>query len=128
VLNVNDIRLKTSFNKLVFTEQRPVSMLKFRSKNRSRNIINEINEKAANFSLSIDLRGKRVEEAMPILQRYIDEAILLSMSEVSILHGKGDGILRPIVREYLQSIEEVKRFGDAPLDMGGAGITKVYFR
>ena len=128
VLNVNDIRLKTSFNKLVFTEQRPVSMLKFRSKNRSRNIINEINEKAANFSLSIDLRGKRVEEAMPILQRYIDEAILLSMSEVSILHGKGDGILRPIVREYLQSIKEVKRFGDAPLDMGGAGITKVYFR
>lgn len=90
--------------------------------------MNEINEKAANFSLSVDLRGKRVDEAMPILQKYVDEAILLSMSEISILHGKGDGILRPIIREYLQTIEEIKHFGDASLDMGGAGITKVYFR
>lgn len=90
--------------------------------------MNEINEKAANFSLSIDLRGKRVEEALPELQKYIDEAILLSISEVNVLHGKGDGILRPIVREYLQTIEEIKRFGDAPLEMGGAGITKVFFR
>ncbi len=128
VLNVNEIRLKTSFNKLVLTEQRPINMLRFRSKNSSRSIMNEINEKAANFSLSVDLRGKRVDEAMPILQKYVDEAILLSMSEISILHGKGDGILRPIIREYLQTIEEIKHFGDAPLDMGGAGITKVYFR
>jgi len=127
-LNVNDINLKTSFNKLVKTDQRPLSMISFRSRNRNRSILNEINEKAAHFNLSIDLRGKRVDEAIPVLQKYIDEAILLSISEVNILHGKGDGILRPVIREYLQTIDDVKQFGDAPLDMGGAGITKVYFR
>ncbi len=127
-LNVNDINLKTSFSKLVKTDQRPLSMISFRSRNRNRSILNEINEKAAHFNLSIDLRGKRVDEAIPVLQKYIDEAILLSISEVNILHGKGDGILRPVIREYLQTIDNVKLFGDAPLDMGGAGITKVYFR
>lgn len=128
VLNVNDIHLKTTLNKLVKTNQRPLSKVAFRSKNRSRSIINEINEKAANFNLSIDLRGKRVDEVIPILQKYIDEAILLSVSEVSILHGKGDGILRPAIREYLQTIDEIKAFDDAPIDRGGAGITKVFFK
>ena len=88
----------------------------------------DINEKAANFNLSIDLRGKRVEEALPMLQKYVDEAILLSAGEINILHGKGDGILRPVVRDYLESIDEVINFGDAPLEMGGAGITRVYFK
>lgn len=90
--------------------------------------MNEINKKAAHFELTIDLRGKRVEEAIPMLQKYIDEAILLSIPDVNILHGKGDGILRHVIRDYLQSIEEVKQFGDAPLDRGGAGITMINFR
>lgn len=128
ILNVNEIRLKTTYKKLVKTDQRPINKINFRSKNRSRGIMNEINEKAANFSLSIDLRGKRVDEAIPMLQKYVDEAILLSISEVNILHGKGDGILRPIIREYLQTIDEIKHFGDAPLEFGGAGITKVYLK
>lgn len=128
LINVNDIRLKTTFSKLVKTNQRPLSKMTLRSKNRQRSIMNEINEKAAHFELTIDLRGKRVDEAIPMLQKYIDEAILLSIPDVSILHGKGDGILRPVIREYLQTIEEVKNFGDAPLDRGGAGITRVYFR
>lgn len=128
ILNVNEIRLKTTYKKLIKTDQRPINKINFRSKNRSRGIMNEINEKAANFSLSIDLRGKRVDEAIPMLQKYVDEAILLSISEVNILHGKGDGILRPIIREYLQTIDEIKHFCDAPLEFGGAGITKVYFK
>jgi DNA mismatch repair protein MutS2 len=62
------------------------------------------------------------------LQKYIDEALLLSMKEVSILHGKGFGILRDNIREYLRNVDEVKHFEDAPLNMGGAGITRVYFK
>jgi DNA mismatch repair protein MutS2 len=50
------------------------------------------------------------------------------MNEVHILHGKGNGILRQISREYLGSIKEVKKFQDAPLEQGGSGITIVTFK
>ncbi len=49
------------------------------------------------------------------------------MKEISILHGKGYGILREIIREYLQSVDEINHYGDAPLEMGGSGITRVSF-
>lgn len=128
VLDINDIRLKTSLRKLVKTERKPHKKHTFRSKTAHLNILNEINEKATRFNLTIDLRGKRAEEALGLLRKYIDDAILLSMGEVSILHGKGDGILRPLIREYLQTVKEVEHFGDAPLESGGAGITRVIFR
>jgi DNA mismatch repair protein MutS2 len=50
------------------------------------------------------------------------------MTEVDILHGKGFGILREIIREYLQSLDEIASFGDAPIDQGGNGITRVVFK
>ncbi len=128
VLDINDIRLKTTLRKLVKTGRKPQKKYLFRSKKAHLNILNEINEKAARFNLTIDLRGKRAEEALGLLRKYIDDAILLNMGEVNILHGKGDGILRPLIREYLQMVKEIKHFGDAPLELGGAGITKVIFR
>ncbi len=124
VINVNDVKLKTSLSKLEKAQAPKQTTSKRKGYN---DIVSDINQKAANFQLSLDLRGKRADEAMSLLQKYIDEAILLNMSEVSILHGKGWGILREIIREYLQSVDEIKRFGDAPLDMGGSGITKIYF-
>ena len=122
-LNVNEIKIKTTVNKLVKSKAPARKAMRRKGFN---DIINDINEKTANFKLSIDLRGKRADEALSDLQKYIDEAILLNMHEVSILHGKGFGILREIIREYLQSVDEIKKFGDAPIDMGGAGITRVY--
>ncbi len=80
------------------------------------------------FQLTLDLRGKRADEALSMIQRYVDDAIILSIPEVRILHGKGNGILRQITREYLGSIKEVKKFQDAPLEQGGTGITIVLFR
>ena len=90
---------------------------------RFKGIMNDINDKMASFKLQLDLRGKRVDEALEEVRHYIDDAILLSISEVSILHGKGNGVLREVIREYLSSVPEVKRFKDAPVDMGGSGIT-----
>jgi len=127
-VDVNEIRLKTSLRKLVRTQRAPATKITFRSRQAHRSIMNEINKKAAHFNLTIDLRGKRGEEALEILKKYIDDAILLSIGEVNILHGKGDGILRPLIREYLGTVKEIKHFGDAPLEMGGAGITRVFFR
>jgi DNA mismatch repair protein MutS2 len=125
LINVNDIKLRISVDKLKKSLKKPGQKTKRSS---SSSIINEINQKAAQFELSIDLRGKRSEEALYLLQKYIDEALLLSMKEVSILHGKGYGILRDNIREYLRNVDEVKHFEDAPLSMGGTGITRVYFK
>jgi DNA mismatch repair protein MutS2 len=122
-VSVNDIKIKTSVNKLIKSN---TPAPKARRRKGYNDIVNDINIKTANFKLSIDLRGKRADEALSDLQKYVDEAILLNMHEVSILHGKGFGILREIIREYLQSVDEIKKFGDAPIDMGGAGITRVY--
>ncbi len=124
-VNVNNVILNTSLEKLVKTDKKPKNAVKKISKN---NIINEINEKAANFELTLDLRGKRGEEALEILARYIDDAILLNIKEISILHGKGYGILRELIRDFLKNIKEIKWFGDAHIERGGAGITRVVFK
>jgi len=89
------------------------------------NMINDMNARTANFRITIDVRGKRADETETLIQRYIDEAIMLHVSEVSILHGKGNGVLRSIIRNYLGSIPEVKQFSDASLETGGSGITLV---
>jgi len=126
LVNVNDVKLRTSLDKIIKANAPQKSQKTRRSA--FSGISQDINEKATHFNLSIDLRGKRAEEALHILGKYIDDAIMLSMKEVSILHGKGFGILREIIREYLQSIPEIQKFGDAPLDQGGAGITKVVLK
>ena len=84
--------------------------------------------KLQQFELTLDLRGKRAEESHSLLQRYIDDAILLSIPEVRILHGKGNGILRQVTRDYLAGIKEVKKYADEALERGGAGVTVVNFR
>lgn len=88
-------------------------------------VLNDINKKAAQFSPEIDLRGKRAIEALDILKSYMDDAVLLNVKEVNILHGKGDGILRNVLQEYLQSLDEVEQISDAHVERGGQGITIV---
>jgi DNA mismatch repair protein MutS2 len=117
------LRVKTS-NLEVIEGNKPVK----RTVNRGhayQNMVNDMNARMANFRISIDIRGKRAEETEALIQRYIDEAIMLRVPEVSILHGKGNGILRSIIRTYLSSIPEVKHFTDASLETGGSGITIV---
>ena len=88
----------------------------------------DLQNKLLGFQLTLDLRGKRADETFSILQHYIDDAILLNIPEVRILHGKGNGVLRQITRDYLAGVKEVKKFGDEQLERGGAGITVVNFR
>ncbi len=87
----------------------------------------ELHEKAANFKLKIDVRGLRVEEVLAKIQLFIDEAILLRIYEVQILHGKGTGVLRQAIRDYLSGIPEVASYQDEHVERGGHGITLVSF-
>jgi len=91
-------------------------------------VYNQLNDKMAEFKMSIDIRGKKAEEAHEIIARYIDQAILLRVHEVRILHGKGDGVLRNILHAQLRDSPEVARYEDESLERGGHGITLVYFR
>ncbi len=87
----------------------------------------DINEKAASFRPDIDIRGARADEALKKLQRHIDDAYLLGVPQIRILHGKGDGILRPAIRDFLKEVPHVNRYRDEHPDRGGAGITIVDF-
>jgi len=89
------------------------------------NIINDLNARMANFRLTLDVRGKRADEALALVQHYIDEAALLNMDEVNILHGKGNGILRNLIRKLLQDTPEVFKAYDEEPERGGSGITVV---
>ena len=82
-------------------------------------------EKKLNFKQDIDVRGMRGDEALQAVTYFIDDAILVGMSRVRILHGTGTGILRTLIRQYLQTVPSVSHFADEHIQFGGAGITVV---
>lgn len=82
-------------------------------------------EKKLHFKQDIDVRGMRGDEALQTVTYFIDDAILVGMSRVRILHGTGTGILRTLIRQYLQTVNGVKHFEDEHVQFGGAGITVV---
>ncbi len=84
--------------------------------------------KRANFNAKIDLRGKRAEEVISLLDSWLDEAILLDAKELQVLHGKGNGVLRQITRNHLGTFKEVASCRDEHVERGGAGITVVVLR
>nr|MBC7613656.1 endonuclease MutS2 [Pseudopedobacter sp.] len=86
------------------------------------------NDSAASFSPEIDLRGKRGEEALAELERYFDRAVMFGFSNFKIIHGKGDGILRKLIRNYLKGYPQVNKMEDEHVDRGGDGITYVYLQ
>ena len=82
-------------------------------------------EKKLNFKQDIDVRGMRGDEALQAVTFFVDDAILVGMSRVRILHGTGTGILRTLIRQYLQTVPGVRHFADEHVQFGGAGITVV---
>lgn len=84
-----------------------------------------LNDKMASFNTTLDIRGVRAEEAIGKVEYYIDEALLLGQSEVRILHGKGHGVLRELVRNVLKENRKVTSAKDEHIERGGSGITVV---
>lgn len=82
-------------------------------------------EKKLNFKHEIDVRGMRADEAIQAVTYFIDDAILVGVSQVRILHGTGSGILRTMIRQYLSTVPNVKSFHDEHVQFGGAGLTVV---
>jgi DNA mismatch repair protein MutS2 len=85
----------------------------------------EINEKKLSFRPRIDVRGMRAEEALQNIRDFVDDAIMVEANELHILHGKGNGILREMIRAFLKSEPAIKKFRDEHVQFGGSGITIV---
>ncbi|WP_337579799.1 endonuclease MutS2 [Prevotella pectinovora] len=84
-----------------------------------------IDEKKFNFKQDLDVRGMRGDEALNAVMYFIDDATLVGMSRVRILHGTGTGILRQLIRQYLATVPAVTSYKDEHVQFGGAGITVV---
>ena len=89
------------------------------------NINKDLSEKRMNFKREIDVRGQRGEEALQTILAFLDDAIMLDYSEIRILHGKGNGILKEMIRNFLKAEPIVKSMRDEHVQFGGSGITIV---
>jgi DNA mismatch repair protein MutS2 len=88
----------------------------------------KLHEKQSQFNPTLDVRGKRVEEVVSIVDQFLDNAILLGHGEVRILHGKGEGVLRKVVRERLRAYKQIASFADEHVERGGDGITVIVLK
>ena len=86
-----------------------------------------ISERKANFKPELDVRGERVSDAIEIVMRYIDDAIMLGVPSVRILHGKGTGALREEIQKYVRTVPGVSSAQDEHIQLGGSGVTVVKF-
>ncbi len=84
-----------------------------------------IDNRKLNFRQDLDVRGMRGDEAINAVTYFIDDAILVGMPRVRILHGTGTGVLRQLIRQYLATVPNVSSFKDEHVQFGGAGITVV---
>ncbi|MCB2221261.1 MAG: Smr/MutS family protein [Bacteroidetes bacterium] len=137
VTSILDDEIIIAFNSISFrTQLSKVEKIKGKSENQPitkrktsySGIMDDMNDKLSNFKLQLDVRGKRGEEALELVRQYIDDAILLNIREVRILHGKGFGILRNLIHDYLKSVSEIKQFKDEHIERGGSGITIVILK
>ena len=89
----------------------------------SRQTRETIDAHRSHYRQELDVRGMRGDEALNAVMHFIDDTILVGTNRVRILHGKGDGILRQLIRQYLSTVPNVKSFRDEHVQFGGAGIT-----
>ncbi len=129
VVESNSIRMTIALDRLTPTEKKTLPSDKAsQHNNRFQSIYNDINEKRKSFSPTLDLRGQRADEAFDNLQHFLDDAQLLSEKELRILHGKGYGILKQLIREHLQANRDVRSFHPEAVEFGGDGITVVLLK
>ncbi len=124
VVAFGDLRSVVKRNRVQKISNRQVKKLVQRT-----SFTNSLSDAVANFRAELDLRGMRGEVALQELENYMDKAVMLGFPSIKIIHGKGDGILRKLIRTHLkQYYKQVDRMEDEHLDRGGDGITYVYMK
>ena len=135
VQSVKGRKAQVAFGQILTTVDRKmltvVSNSEFREATRpqtARTVVSaDISARKLSFKDHIDVRGMRAAEALDAVQDFIDDALMVGVGSVSILHGKGTGALKEEIRRYLRTVPEVESARDEHADRGGAGITIVTF-
>jgi DNA mismatch repair protein MutS2 len=122
--------LKTSvqLNKLEVVSKNQIKKEQKKSSYVSDQTIKDIHKKNLNFKREIDVRGMRGDEALQAVSYFIDDAVMLNIEQVRILHGTGTGVLRLLIRDFLKTQPAVASAADEHVEFGGAGITVVKFK
>ncbi len=124
VVQFGDLRSSVKLEKLIrsdLVDSTPIV-------NPARSMGVNVMQKQSSFVSTLDVRGKRAEEVIPVLDQFIDDALLLGQSQLKILHGKGEGVLRKIVRDHLKKVKQVVSLSDEHVERGGDGITVVVLK
>lgn len=124
-IRIGDLKSNVKLNRLEKVSKKTFKAATDVRDDRPRSQGIDINEKMQNFSFNLDIRGKRGEEAIGEVDRFFDDALMLGYPELRIVHGKGDGILRTLVRNHLRGYKQVGKMEDEHADRGGAGVTIV---
>jgi DNA mismatch repair protein MutS2 len=119
-----DLRSNVKLKQLIRSDQVEVNTVAVKA----RSLGVDVMRKQSTFDNTLDIRGKRVEEVIPVLDQFIDDAILLGQAQLKIIHGKGEGVLRKVVRDHLRKVKEVASMADEHADRGGDGITYVVLK
>jgi len=119
LINMNGLKVNTKLSNLEKREE-PKEKKKQRFMKSRMTDTSSVQRAASN---SLKVRGQRVHEVMPQIPVFIDRAVMSGLKEIEIVHGKGTGALRELVRDELKKDSRVKTFGDAPWDQGGPGKT-----
>lgn len=136
VQSIKGKRAQVTFGQMLMTVElarlTAVSSAEFKRATRSeapRTLVSvDIRERKLNFKDHIDVRGMRAVEALEAVEDLVDDALMVGVSGVTILHGKGTGTLKEEIRRYLRSVSDVATIADDHADRGGAGITVVTFK
>jgi len=123
IVQFGAFKTKVALNEIVGAQEQ----FETANKNKIGNAVNYVAQ-TANFEQTIDVRGRRPEEAMEEVEKFVDQALMLDVDTVKILHGKGSGALRQSVRRLLKGINAVDSYKDELPEFGGDGITIVAFK
>ena len=133
VIDIKDDKITVAFGQLRSTVKKNKLELVSRNESKRSSVVNntisrinaEIGEKKLNFKPYMDVRGMRADEALQKIQEFLDEGIMVEAKELRILHGKGNGILRELIQNYLRTEPAVRSCRDEHVQFGGSGITIV---
>ena len=132
VQSVKGKKVQVAFGQILTTVDKKlltvVSNSEFREATRPQTARTVVSARKLNFRDHIDVRGMRAAEALDAVQDFVDDALMVGVGSVSILHGKGTGALKEEIRRYLRTVPEVESAKDEHADRGGAGITIVTFK
>lgn len=117
-----EVQMGLITTKLTEDEFEPIESEKEKQKTKTRAVKKTV---TSNVKAQLDLRGTRYEEAEKMLDDYIDQALLANLHQITIVHGIGTGVIREMVRSYLQRSRHVKSYAYAPQNAGGSGATIV---